>query len=644
MKWFNENAPHNGPRRILVLALSVSFALGLVGPVTALAATTPSLGAAATYSILGSTYTNTSAGTTVNGDIGFTTGPAVAPLGTHTNYGSGAPYSTAGTDQGSALPALASQPCTFTFAPGAIDLSTDTTHGTIGMYAPGVYCSTGAMNVGGPLTLSGSGTYIFRPDGALTSSPGAVVMSSIGASAACDVFWTPTQATTLGANTTFFGTVIDDSGITISANTNWLGRALAFGGTVTTDTDTITAPNCAAPANPPPTPATLHVIKLVVNGNGGTAIPANFTVHVRSAGADVAGSPAAGTAAPGTMYSLTAGAYAVSEDENALYVRSFSGACDAGGNVTLSSGSDSICTIINTDIPAPAAVAPTTGGGGGGGGGGGRIVPLIGILKVPNPLALPGGSGSVTYHYTVWNVGGQQALVDIIVTDDSCSPVIFLSGDLNINGKLDPGEHWNYSCTTTLSRTTTNTATAIGHSDDVFHQTTIATAIATVVVTPAPGLPNTGLVPPLINIVKVPSRVTPFPFGGGDVTYTYVVTNPGLVPMHDVTVIDDKCAPISQTSPDANGNNLLDPGESWAYTCTTNVPVSTMNVATAQGTANGFTALGYAFATVLVSAPSLPNTGFPSGGQSGPWGVAALVGIIVIGSASFVLALSKRKN
>ena len=198
--------------------------------------------------MLSDTYTNTVIGTTITGSVGFTTGPAVAPAGVHPSYGSGAPYAVAGIDQGNALSALAVQPCTFTFAPGAIDLSTDITHGPVGVYTPGVYCSTGAMNVGGPLTLNGSGTYIFRAVGALTSTAGAVV-SAAGASA-CDVFWTPTAAATLGANTTFIGTIITNAGITVGANTTWNGRALAFGGTVTTDTDTITAPSCVA-ATPP---------------------------------------------------------------------------------------------------------------------------------------------------------------------------------------------------------------------------------------------------------------------------------------------------------------------------------------------------------------------------------------------------------
>src|SRR3989344_5447739 len=186
--------------KISVFALVGAFAFGLTGP-AAFAATAPSLGTAATYGVLGSTYTNTVAGTTVGGDVGFTTGPAVAPAGVHTNYGSGAPYSTAGTDQNSALSSLASQPCTFTFAPGPTDLSTDTAHGTIGAYAPGVYCTSGAgaASIGtGGITLSGSGTYIFRVNGALTAVANSAVSLAGGASA-CDVFWTPTQATTLGA-------------------------------------------------------------------------------------------------------------------------------------------------------------------------------------------------------------------------------------------------------------------------------------------------------------------------------------------------------------------------------------------------------------------------------------------------------------
>ena len=78
MKIFNNKA-----LLVVLVVLAVVFTFGLSGPIAVLAATTPSLGLAATYGILSSTYTNTVAGTTITGDIGFTTGPAVAPAGVH---------------------------------------------------------------------------------------------------------------------------------------------------------------------------------------------------------------------------------------------------------------------------------------------------------------------------------------------------------------------------------------------------------------------------------------------------------------------------------------------------------------------------------------------------------------------------------
>ncbi|MFA6322531.1 MAG: hypothetical protein WCX71_03585 [Candidatus Buchananbacteria bacterium] len=93
--------------KIFALALIFAFTLSLSGLNVALAATTPTLGAASTFTVLSSTYTNTSAGTTITGDIGFTTGPAVAPAGVHTNYGSDAPYAEAGANQNSARSSLA---------------------------------------------------------------------------------------------------------------------------------------------------------------------------------------------------------------------------------------------------------------------------------------------------------------------------------------------------------------------------------------------------------------------------------------------------------------------------------------------------------------------------------------------------------
>jgi len=153
--------------------LAVAFVLGLTGPIAVLAATTPSLGAAATYGVLSDTYTNPLGPTTINGDVGFTTGPAVLPLGghpsvTYPNYGSGLPaYSNAGAAQATALTALnggANAVCDLSFAPGAIDLSAAGIQHPSTIYTPGVYCIDGAMSIDTApgITLSGAGTYIFR--------------------------------------------------------------------------------------------------------------------------------------------------------------------------------------------------------------------------------------------------------------------------------------------------------------------------------------------------------------------------------------------------------------------------------------------------------------------------------------------------
>lgn len=261
--------------KTLVFLLVVCLQFVLIPREEVYAATTPSMGTAATFVILSNTYTNTVGGTTLNGDLGYTTGPASTPTVNGTTYSPpSSTYTQAGTDQGSALSSLNSQPCTHTFPAGAVDLATDTSHGSIGVYNPGVYCTTtsSAASIGtGGITLSGSGTYIFRIDGALTTDANSVVSVSNGASA-CDVFWTPAAATTLGANTTFIGTDIDDSGITIGSTVNWTGRALAYASTVSTTTDTLTAPTCTTPtATPTPTTAAGATSTTSSSGTGSVA-------------------------------------------------------------------------------------------------------------------------------------------------------------------------------------------------------------------------------------------------------------------------------------------------------------------------------------------------------------------------------------
>lgn len=291
-------------RNVIVMAMSIFF-VGFIGTNIALAATTPSLGTASTFSALAHIFTSTTIpyGASLFGDLGYATTTGVSAYVSGTTYINNATYLQAGIDQHTALSALNSQPCTFTFN-NAVDLTNDISHGPLGIYVPGVYCSLGAMSIGsgGTITLDGTGTYIFRPAGTLITSDLSSVITTNGASA-CDIFWTPQTppalaSTILGSDTKFVGTVIEpvgpvNSDITIGGGTHWIGRALAFDWSVKTNPIimkyvTITVPTCPVPPPPPPPPpphipetVTLHIIKHVVNNNGGTAIASSFILHVK---------------------------------------------------------------------------------------------------------------------------------------------------------------------------------------------------------------------------------------------------------------------------------------------------------------------------------------------------------------------------
>ncbi|MSR70434.1 DUF3494 domain-containing protein [Candidatus Kaiserbacteria bacterium] len=536
--------------------------------------------------LAGSGITNT--GTTViTGDVG--TYPTATETGfstvtiTGTNHADDATTQGAKTDLVTAYNALAGQSADHTIS---ADLGGQT-------LSPGVYSSGSTIGLTGAVTLDGGGdanaVFVFKAGSALTTASASSVVLTNGTQA-CNVFWQVGSSATLGTGSTFRGTLIALSSITVTTGVTVDGRVLARNGAVTLDTNTIAKSTCSAP--PPAGTAILHIIKSVLNLNAGTAVASDFSLHVKSATStlDVAGSPQNGALTPGTSYTLSPGTYNISEGVNALYTQSYGGACAPSGAVTLIAGDDKICTLINTDLAPPGPVTSNSF----------APLPLISIIKIPNPLALPDGPGSVTYTYTVKNID-KVAMYGIWVKDDKCDSVTFVSGDTNSDKKLDIDETWNYRCTKVVSQTVTNIATAHGTANgwDGYD-----TALATVVV----GAPVT---PPLIMVTKVPSRLTPFPFGGGDVTYTYTAANPGVVPLHDVLVTDDKCAPLSRTGGDTNADNLLNVGETWRYTCRSNISFSTRNIATASGKANGLVALDYALVDVLVSVPGLPNAGLP---------------------------------
>jgi hypothetical protein len=253
----------------------------------AMAQTAPDLVSETSSAVVSSTFTNsnTATQTIINGDDCFTTGPVTVPV-TTTGTTQTPCSASKGTDQGNTLAFLNSQSCT-SLGAGAVALNAVTVGGNPpGTFPPGCYSSGGAMNItlSTTVTLSGSGVYIFRPGGALTTGQDSVVTTTNGACIG-NVFWAPIAATTLGANTsaslatpTFIGTIVDAAGISIGHFANLGGRALAFGGTVTTDANTITVPAACSGTTVPTLPTGFLIgLSLLLAAVGAVALRSRVT-------------------------------------------------------------------------------------------------------------------------------------------------------------------------------------------------------------------------------------------------------------------------------------------------------------------------------------------------------------------------------
>lgn len=230
---------------ILVMILSVA---GTSFDVSAspLAATAPNLGTAASFSVLAQTAITDTGTSVMSGDVGMNntcasvTGLLPAQVG-------GTLFSTdgvlpceailPGTVQASALAAyiaIPGLPIEGIPIPGALDSVTRT---------PGVYDLGAGLLGGGVLTLDGPGVYIFRTSSSLTSSGS---INFINGADPCYLFWRVETLATING-TSFAGTILAGTGVHFGTGVTLTGRALAIGGDVTMDNDTINVPVCIVP-------------------------------------------------------------------------------------------------------------------------------------------------------------------------------------------------------------------------------------------------------------------------------------------------------------------------------------------------------------------------------------------------------------
>lgn len=116
----------------------------------------------------------------------------------------------------------------------------------------GVYCSATSMGLTGTLTLDAQGNpnavFVFQAGSTLTTASNATV-NIINGGQQCNVFWQVGSSATLGTTTTFIGSILAFSSITLNTGANVSGRILARNGAVTLDDNDVTVCTLAGGTN-----------------------------------------------------------------------------------------------------------------------------------------------------------------------------------------------------------------------------------------------------------------------------------------------------------------------------------------------------------------------------------------------------------
>ena len=217
------------------------------------------------------------------------------------------------------------------------------------------------------------------------------------------------------------------------------------------------------------------------------------------------------------------------------------------------------------------------------------VTPAIRVVKdvegggqgPQNEITVPVGT-DVTYTYAVTN-HGNVPLTDVGLTDDTppCASPTFVGGDTDGDDELDLTETWTYTCDAAPTDTVTNVATVVGTPTRV-------TPAGPPVTDTDPATVNT--IDPQLTLTKTVDQDLVFP--GTTVEYTYVAENTGTVDLRNPAdpvgspqippttwVTDDTCPSVTYDSGD-DGDGLLNPGESWTFTCSTTISTPTTNTAT----------------------------------------------------------------
>ncbi|MDQ2911626.1 MAG: ice-binding family protein [Chloroflexota bacterium] len=244
--------------RAIVAMVGIAFVLA-IGAMTGRNANAagPSpinLGTAANFSVLAGTAVTNFGATTTDRDVGVWSGSSVGGFTGPPNGTAGGAIHRADTTAQNAQSDLGGA---YTVAANAPVTASHTELGGLTLVG-GVYDSGGAtLHLAGVLTLDGqndpSSVWIFKASSDLITATGSYVNYINGASP-CNIFWQVTSSATLGTGSTFVGTIMALTSVTLGDSITVKGRALARNGNVTLLNDHFLTSNCAsAPLLIPPT-------------------------------------------------------------------------------------------------------------------------------------------------------------------------------------------------------------------------------------------------------------------------------------------------------------------------------------------------------------------------------------------------------
>ncbi len=215
---------------------------------------------------------------------------------------------------------------------------------------------------------------------------------------------------------------------------------------------------------------------------------------------------------------------------------------------------------------------------------------------------------TISYTFTVTNTGN-VSIDNIVLTDpllEAPNPVVaivFASGDTDGDNQLDPTETWTYTADYTVTQTdidaaqVTNQATVNGQNvltdanvSDL--SGTTATTDDATVITLCQGDTTIALVKAGIFNDEDQDNCTDV---GETISYTFTVTNTGNVSIDNIVLTDplleapNPVVAIAFASGDTDGDNQLDPTETWTYTADYTVTQTDIDAAqvTNQATVNG---------------------------------------------------------